>query len=144
LKKLGIRIGPTTVRSILRDAGHHPAPDKGGCTPPLPWTTFVHANIDSMVSCDFFAKRVLTLRGTMDAYVFVFIHLGTRIVYSSASTYHPDEPWIMQQARNATMWMEEQGIEPRFLIRDRKFPDEFDTFWKDHGARCIKIPPWAP
>jgi putative transposase len=52
----------------------------------------------------------------------------------------------MQQARNASMWMEDQGINLKFLIRDRdrKYPDEFDVFWKDAEVRPIRIPPRAP
>ena len=36
--------------------------------------------------------------------------------------------------------MDDEGIAPRFLIRDRdrKFPDEFDAFWKP-DVRCIRI-----
>lgn len=43
------------------------------------------------------------------------------------------------------MWMEDEGITPRFVIRDRdrRFPDEFDTFWKP-DVRCIRTPPKAP
>ncbi len=95
---------------------------------------------------DFFTKRVFTLRGLRDAYVLVFIHLGSRKVYCSSPTYHPDTKWIMQQARNAAMWMEDVGLEPRFLIhdRDKKFPAKFDLFWKDQGMRVIKIPIRAP
>ncbi len=26
--------------------------------------------------------------------------------------------WIMQQSRNATMWLKDIGVEPQFLIRD--------------------------
>jgi putative transposase len=146
LKKIGIRISTTTIRNVLKEEGHFPEPNKAVKKPPIPWTTFVHAHMESMVSCDFFAKRILTLRGVRDAYVLVFIHLGTRKVYSSSSTYHPDTAWVMQQARNASMWMEDEGINPRFLIRDRdrKYPDEFDVFWKDSKVRPIKIPPRAP
>ena len=146
LKKLGIRIGATTVRSILGKAGHFPAPQKAFKNPPIPWTTFVHAHMDSMIACDFFTKPVLTLRGIRRAHVLVFLHLGSRRVFCSASTYHPDSTWVMQQARNATMWMEGEGIKPRFIIRDRdrKYPDEFDTFWKASHVRPIKIPPRAP
>ena len=56
-----------------------------------------------------------------------------------------DSNWVTQQARNAFMWLEDEGIDPRFLIRDRdrKYPDEFDTFWKPE-VRCIRIPPKAP
>ena len=44
------------------------------------------------------------------------------------------------------MWMEDIGVDSRFLIRDRdrKYPDIFDVFWKSEGVRCIKIPPRAP
>ena len=145
LKKLGIRIGYTTARNILKNAGHYPAPDKAKKKPPMPWTTFIHAHIDTIVACDFFTKPIVTLRGVRDAYVLVFIHLGSRKVFSSPSTYHPYSDWVMQQARNATMWMDEEGIAPRFLIRDRdgKFPDEFDAFWKP-DVRCIRIPIKAP
>jgi putative transposase len=146
LKKLGIRISTTTIRNVLKEEGHFPEPHKAVKKPPIPWTTFVHANMESMVSCDFFTKRIFTLRGVRDAYVLVFIHLGTRKVYSSSSTYHPDTAWVIQQARNASMWMEDEGISPRYLIRDhdRKYPDEFDAFWKDSKVRPIKIPPRPP
>ena len=144
-KKLGIRIGATTIRAILKEEGHFPDPKKATKKPPIPWTTFVHAHMETIVACDFFTKRVFTLGGIRDAYVLVFIHLGSRKAYYSPSTYHPNAKWIMQQARNASMWMEDEGIRPRFIIRDRdrKYPDEFDAFWKP-DLRCIRIPPKAP
>lgn len=146
LKKLGIRISATTIRAILRQDGHFPDPNKGTKKAPISWTTFVHANMDSMVATDFFTKRIMTLRGMRDAYVLVFIHLGSRKVVCSSATYHPDNKWVMQQARNASMWMEDEGIEPRFLIRDRdtKFSHEFDSFWKDAKIKVIKSPSRAP
>ena len=114
LKKLGIRISKTTVRKILKDSDIHPLPDKAFKKPTVPWTTFVHAHMDSMVGCDFFTKRVYTLRGVFTAYMLVFIHLGTRKVYCSAPTYHPNGDWVMQQARNANMWLDDmRGIVDR-------------------------------
>ena len=144
-KKLGIRIGATTIRDILKREGHFPEPQKATKKPTIPWTTFVHAHLDSMVSCDFFTKRVFTLGGIHRAYVVVFIHLGSRRVFHSPSTHHPNSAWVMQQARNASMWMHDEGIKPRFLIRDRDriYPDEFNAFWKSEDVRCIRIPPKA-
>lgn len=138
--------GASTVREILHDSGMHPDPLKARKNPPIPWTTFVYAHIESIVADDFFTKKVYTLYGVFDAYVLVFIHLGSRKVYCSSFTYHPSSEWVMQQARNASMWMEDIGVEPRFLIRDRdrKYPDAFDAFRKSEGVRCIKIPPRAP
>ena len=146
LKKRGIRVGTTTVRKILKDSDIHPLPDKAFKKPAVPWTTFVHAHMDSMVGCDFFTKRVYTLRGVFTAYMLVFIHLGTRKVYCSPPTYHPDGEWVMQQARNANMWLEDLRVKPRFLIhdRDRLFPNAFREFWKSEGARCIRTPIKAP
>ena len=146
LKKLGCRIGATTARQILADSGLSPWPHKAVKNPPMQWTTFVHANIDSIVACDFFSKKVYTLRGVFHAYVLVFIHLGTRKVYASPPTYSPHGDWVMQQARNASMWMEDEGIEPRFLLRDRdrKFPDSFSNFWYEQGARPVRTPVRAP
>ena len=146
LKKLGIKVSATTVRKILKDKAHHPAPDKAFKKPAIPWTTFVHAHMDSLVCVDFFTKRVYTLRGVFTAHVLVFIHVATRKVYCSSATYHPDGEWVMQQARNATMWLEDMGVKTRFLVhdRDRKYPDEFRTFWRQAGVRCIRIPLKSP
>lgn len=146
LKKLGITVGSTSVKRIVKDAGLPPAPEKAKKNPPVPWTTFVHAHLESMVSCDFFSKPVWTLKGKVDAFVLVFLHLGSRKVYCSRATEHPDSEWVMQQSRNASMWLAEQGVEPRFLIRDgdRKFPDSFKDFWKAEGVRVIRIPPKSP
>jgi len=49
LKKLGIRVGTTTVKKVLQGSGVHPAPDKAFKKPAVPWTTFVHAHMESMV-----------------------------------------------------------------------------------------------
>lgn len=146
LKKLGIRIGYTTARNILKQAGRYPGPHKAKKKPPVPWTKFVHANMESMVGCDFFTKRTYTVRGIVEAYVLVFIHLGSRKVFCSASTYHPNAQWIMQQARNAQMWLEDNEVDLRYLIRDRdrKFPDEFEQLWKDEDVRVILSPIEAP
>jgi len=141
-KKLGIRIGTSTVKKILRGSGIHPAPDKAFKKPVVPWTTFVHAHMESMAACDFFTKRIYTLRGVLTAYVLVFIHLGSRKVYCSPATFNPTGDWVMQQTRNANMWLDDMGVTPRFVIhdRDRKYPDAFKAFWKTEGVRCIRIP----
>jgi putative transposase len=146
LKKLGIRIGTTTVRSILNDRGVHPSPGKAFKKPSIPWKTFVHAHMDSMVACDFFTKRVYTLRGALTAHVLVFIHLDSRKVYCSPATYHPDGDWVTQEARNASMWLADMNVTPRFLVhdRDKKFPKAFREFWKAEGVRCILTPVRAP
>jgi len=146
LKKLGHDLCASTAKEILKDAEIPPTPVKSGRNFPLPWTQFLHANLDSLVACDFFTKPVHTLKGTIDAYVLVFIHLGSRRVFASPATYHPDSNWVIQQARNASMWMGEEGIKARWIIHDRdtKLPERFREFWKAEGVKPIRIPRRAP
>ena len=146
LKKLGISIGATTIRGILKSEGLYPEPTKGTGKANIPWKTFIDANMESLVATDFFTKKVRTLYGTFDTYFLVFIHLGSRKVFCSPVTYHPNEEWVTQQARNAAMWMDDLGIRAKFLIHDRdtKFSNKFKAFWKDESVRCIKTPIRAP
>ena len=146
LRKIGCRIGRTSVQRILKDEGIHPLPGKARKKPPIEWTTFVHSHMATLIACDFFTKPVYTLRGKLHAYVLVFIHLGSRKTFCSPPTFSPDGDWVMQQTRNAAMWLDEIGVEPRHLIHDRdaKFPRRFTEFWKTEGVRCIRIPPRAP
>ena len=147
LKKLGHSIGTTTVKRILLEHGIHPTPEKNERRqPPMPWSQFVHAHMESLVACDFFTKSVYTLKGKLDAYCLVFIHLGSRKVCCCPATFYPDEAWVMQQARNAAMWMQDEGIKPTMLIMDHdtKFSLHFRQFWKDLGVRPNRIPIGAP
>lgn len=146
LKKLGIRVGLSTIRVILKREGHHPVPDKGGRYQPSNWKLFLQSHMETLVACDFFTKPVLTWKGRVDAYVLVFIHLGSRRVFMSPATFNPDEKWVLQQARNASMWMQDLGIKTTHLIRDRdtKFSTRFNQFWKDSGVKINRTPVRAP
>ncbi|MEQ1878688.1 MAG: integrase core domain-containing protein [Bdellovibrionia bacterium] len=146
LKKLGYRVSPSTIRIILRESGLPPPPHRGVNPLPIAWNTFIHANLESVVATDFFVKKIHTLRGTFTAYCLVFIHLGSRRVWCSPATYHPNGEWVMQQNRNASMWLQDEGIEAKYLLSDRdaKFPDALKHLWKAQGIRCLKSPPRAP
>ena len=87
-----------------------------------------------------------TTHSSIDAYVLVFVHLGSRKVFASLATYSPNQEWVVQQCRNMSMWMEEEGIKARYLIHDRdtKFSLHFREFWKSEGVRCLRIPIRAP
>ena len=96
LRKLGIRVGATTIRSLLRTARLGPAPRRTG---PL-WTEFLRARAGGIIACDFFSVETDWL-GTL--YVLVFIELGSRRIFVSPSTAHPDSAWVTQQARNLAL-----------------------------------------
>jgi putative transposase len=146
LKKLGYHVSATTIRSVLRESGLPPPPYRGVNPLPVAWKTFIHANLESVVATDFFTKKIHTLRGTFTAYCLVFIHLGSRRVWCSPATYHPNGEWVVQQNRNAAMWLKDEGIEAKFLLSDRdaKYPDAVKHFWKSEHVRCLKSPPRAP
>ena len=56
-----------------------------------------------LAGTDFFTAEVFTLRGLVTYYVLFFIHLESRRVDIAGITVHPDERWMKQMARNATM-----------------------------------------
>jgi hypothetical protein len=59
--------------------------------------------MDLLAGTDFFTAEVLTLRELVTYYVLFFIHLESRRVAIAGITLHPNEAWMMQLARNATM-----------------------------------------
>ncbi len=124
LKKLGYRVSPSTIRIILRESGLPPPPHRGVNPLPIAWNTFIHANLESVVATDFSVKKIHTLRGTFTAYCLVFIHLGSRRVWCSLATYHPNGEWVMQQNRNASVCLQDEGIEATMESRGSSLPEE--------------------
>jgi putative transposase len=79
-------------------------------------------------------------------YVLVFLCIGTRRIEYVACTSNADGTWMMQQARNLLMDLDERGRRPRFLIHDRdaKFSRAFDGIFHSQGMRVIRTPIQAP
>jgi len=145
-KKLGIPIGASTVRKIMVDNGLEPPPYLRVEEPPIGWKTFINAHMDSMVACDFFTKNIYSVFGGHRVFVLVFIHLGTRKVFHSFPTEHPTHNWVMQQCRNAAMWLDEEGLQAAYLIRDRDvvYSESMKEFWRSEGVKVIETPVRAP
>src|ERR1035437_7637741 len=133
LRKLGLRAGATTVRTLLRAARAGPAPRRTGPT----WAEFLRAQAHGIIACDFFTVETAWLR---TLYVLVFIELGSRRIHLSPSTAHPDSAWVTQQARNLMMNLDPRASPIRFLIRDRdtKFSGPFDEVLRSEGMRVIE------
>ena len=106
----------------------------------------LEALMEVLVATDFFTAEVWTTAGLMTYYVLFFIHLASRKVHVAGMTTHPDERWIAQIARNATMagW---GCLEPgQYLIhdRDRKYCAAFQQLMDDAGVKRIPLPPRSP
>src|SRR5664280_1712931 len=139
LRKLGIRVGATTIRNLLRTTRLGPAPRRTGPS----WTEFLRAQADGIIACDFFTVETAWLR---TLYILVFIELGSRRIHLSPATAHPESAWVTQQALNLVMDLDGHSPAIRFLIRDRdaKFSRSFDAVVRSEGARVIVTPIQAP
>ena len=137
LRKLGVRVGATTIRSLLRRAGFGPAPRRGGPS----WTEFLRAQAQGIVASDFFTVETVLLR---TLYVLFFVEHGTRRVWLAGVTGHPDGSWMRQRARNLAVNEELENV--RFLIHDRdaKFSGPFDEILRGERVRVIRTPVRAP
>jgi len=139
LRKLGIKVAATTIRTLLRRHGLGPAPRRTGPT----WAQFLRAQAEGIVACDFFMVETIRLQ---TLYVLVFIQLSTRRVVAAGVTAHPDTAWVTQQARNAAMDLDDRGVAVRFLLRDHdaKFTRGFDDVFSSEGGRVLRTPIRAP
>jgi putative transposase len=137
LRKLGIRVGATTIRSIIRRSGPGPPPRRQGPS----WAEFLRAQAQGMVACDFFTVETLWLQ---TLYVLFWIELGSRRVHLAGVTANPDCGWVSQQARNLAIEARLENM--RYLIHDRdaKFCAPFDAIIRSDGARVIETPVRAP
>jgi transposase len=101
---LGITVAPSTVWQILKDAGISPAPRRDGPS----WAEFLRSQAQGILALDFFTADLLN--GTK-IYVLAVIEHGTRRIRILGATGHPVQSWVVQQARNLLMDLEDAGNE---------------------------------
>jgi transposase InsO family protein len=137
LRKLGVRVGATTIKRILRGAGLDPAPRRLGPT----WGEFLRSQASGVLACDFFTVSTIRLK---TLYVLAFIHIERRRVVIAASTAHPNEAWVRQQARN--IGISDPDLRIQFVVHDRdsKFSSGFDHIFSAQRAEVIRTPFRAP
>jgi len=141
LKKLGIRVSATTIRTVLLGSGLRPAPRWASVT----WRAFLRAQASGIIATDFFTVETVRLK---TLYVLFFIELHTRQIRVAGVTDHPDGSWVVQRAREFSMEMDgaEDATARRFLLRDRdtKFTRVFDDVFAADGTQVITTPVQAP
>jgi putative transposase len=137
LRKLGLRVSPSTIRRILLANRVGPAPRRSGPS----WREFLRQQAASTLACDFFTVETVSLRRF---YVLFFIELESRRVHLAGCTTNPTGAWVTQQARNLSFTGLFERV--RFLIHDRdsKFSGAFDELFCSEGINVIHTPIRAP
>src|ERR1700716_4233420 len=143
LANLGYEISDQTVGNVLQRHGRPPAPERKRTTP---WAGFIRPHLGLLAGTDFCTAEVLTLRGLVTYYVLFFIHLESRRVDIAGITVHPDELWMKQIARNATMEGCGAPRDCRYLLHDRdtKFTRSFRVIIGSGRVEPLALPAPSP
>jgi transposase InsO family protein len=141
LRKLGYRVGRSTIRDVLKRQQLPGAPLRAQQS--STWRAFLLQHQHQLLACDFFTVETWRLQ---TLYVFFFIELGTRRIHLAGCTAHPTAAWVAQQARQLVWKLQEEGKTIRFLLHDRdaKFPASFDVVFASEGIETILTPYRAP
>jgi putative transposase len=139
LAGLGITVAPSTVWRILKRAGIDPAPRRDGPG----WAGFLRSQAQGILALDFFTADLLN---GSKVYVLAVIEHGTRRVRVLGTTEHPVQSWVVQQARNLLMDLEDAGTRVKFVLHDRdaSFTAGFDAVFQAAVVRVICSAVQAP
>jgi putative transposase len=145
---LGVKVAPSTVWQILKDAGIDPAPNRSSTA----WVDFLRSQAEAPLACDFF--ETVTLTGTR-MFVLAVIEHHTRRIRVLGATAHPCAAWVTQAARNLVMDLQDAGCRRSWccvtssVLRDGRPPglptgdgnahDHSD--WADARLTCAKSRP---
>ena len=116
--------------------------NEGGLT----WREFLARHAEVFLCADMFRKKVWTFRGLTSTFIFFVIHLRTRKVILATATFSPIGKRLKQQIRHVIWACAEQGIKPRYLLRDNDmlYPEDIDRILKSSGVDTVKTPFAAP
>lgn len=142
LRRLGVTVSRQTVKNILVEAGLEPSPN----TNPDNWDSFLKRHAETLWQIDFCSKPRWTVKGVVDVYLLVCLHIGTRRLWISPCSGNPDSAWVAQQARNFLMHTEDVGLSPKLVMHDRdtKYTAQFDEIFASHGAAVHHTTPLSP
>src|SRR3989441_9943568 len=132
LMLLGFDVAEATVAKYMTRRGRRP--------PSQTWRTFLRNHLRTTAACDFFVVPTATFRLL---FCFVILSHDRRRILHFNVTAHPTAACTAQQIREA---FPGDGIEPRYLLRDRDgaYGDEFRWVVRAIGIREILIAPQSP
>lgn len=143
LKKLGVKaVSRNTVKAILKEHGLEPGPKRGEGT----WDEFLKVHAKTLWQCDFYAKKVLTIKAWRDLYLLIFLHVDSRRVFIAPSTFHPDAAWVERQAEAFLKHAKDTGLDAKMLMHDRdtKFTAAFDEVLESAKVKVVKAAHRSP
>src|SRR6266542_3332553 len=86
---LGIKVAPSTVWEIRRNAGIDPVPDRAATT----WAGFLRTQAEALLAADFI--ETVTLTGAR-MYILAVIEHASRRIRVLGATAHPTAAWVTQ------------------------------------------------
>jgi len=95
-RRLGYRVGASTIRRILCSRRLPPAPRRARGQS---WRSFTCARAETLLACDFFHVDLVNLQRV---YVFFVMDVRDRMVPILGVTPHPTGQWTVRAAREFT------------------------------------------
>jgi hypothetical protein len=101
------------------------------------WAQFLRSQAEAILALDLFTVDLLD--GTK-AYVLAAIEHATRRIRILSATAHPGGQWIVQQARNLCMDLDQADTNIKFVLHDRDaiFHAGFDAVFTAAGLRVVR------
>ncbi len=131
--RLGVIVAPSTVWQILKGAGIDPAPRRDGPG----WLGFLRSQAQGILALDSFTTDLLN---GAKVYVLAVIEHGTPRIRVLEASEHPVQSWVVQQARNLLMDLEDASMRVKFVLHDRdaSLTQAFDAVFQAAGVGFIR------
>jgi transposase InsO family protein len=110
------------------------------------WADFLKSRAKVLWQCDFFAKHIVMAAGIRQCFVLAFIHVQTRGVLLSPSTFKPDAAWMTSQAERFLAHAKAQHLAAGIVLRDHDCKYTAAAFDRilEAGAATVKVVGYRP